>query len=213
MSMRGIIRTIFCAVLVPSFLMISSMVAHARALQFDPLSLVRVSQIIDFNLLSEIGEVELPASAPMQTLEVNCFAVGLYHEARGESREGQLAVAQVILNRMKSKVYPNTACGVIYQNAHKRNRCQFSFACDRRSDMAKNTKVYDELKKIAEQTLMRGHAPFPAESPAENARMNINEITHYHTTAVSPSWGRKIEKITTIGAHIFYRSERVAKSL
>ena len=69
------------------------------------------------------------------------------------------------------------------------------------------------LRQIAKQTLKLGYAPFPAQSPASSARMNLAEITHYHTTAVSPSWGKKIEKIATIGAHIFYRSERVAKSL
>ncbi len=211
--MRGIVRSIFCVGLVPVFLMISSVAIHARALQLDPLSLVRVGQFFDRNIIGGFGPTSIGISSPAQDLEEICFATGLYHEARGESRDGQLAVAQVILNRMKSAAYPDTACGVIYQNAHKLNRCQFSFACDKRSDAPNNTALFAELRQIAKQTLKLGYAPFPAQSPASNADMNLAEITHYHTTTVSPSWGSKIEKIATIGAHIFYRSERVAKSL
>lgn len=213
MPMRGIKRTIICAALMPTLMVISSLSANARALQFEPLSLMQASQLIDLGSLNKFRKNKASLSSPMQELEISCFATGLYHEARGESREGQLAVAQVILNRMKSAAYPDTACGVIYQNAHIQNRCQFSFACDLRSDGAKNTEIYASLKKLAERTLVLGYAPFPAESPAKNRQANLQEITHYHTTAVSPAWGQKIEKIATIGAHIFYRSERVAKSL
>lgn len=213
MPMRGSKRTIICAALVPILLAISSFSASARALQFEPLSLIQASQLIDLDSLNSFRKNNTQLNSPMQELEASCFATGLYHEARGESREGQLAVAQVILNRMKSSAYPDTACGVVYQNAHIQNRCQFSFACDLRSDDAKNIEIYAALKKMAERTLLLGHAPFPAESPATNAQANLQEITHYHTTAVSPAWGKKIEKIATIGAHIFYRSERVAKSL
>ncbi len=66
--------------------------------------------------------------------ELKCLATAIYFEARGEPEEGQLAVAQVVLNRVKNPAYPNTICGVVYQNKTKRNRCQFSFACDGRSD-------------------------------------------------------------------------------
>lgn len=209
MPMRGILRTIFCTALVPALLMS----APVRALQLDPLGLAHASNLIDLDMLRNIRSSSSQLNSPMQELEVSCFATGLYHEARGETRDGQLAVAQVILNRIKSTAYPDTACGVIYQNAHMQNRCQFSFACDLRSDDAKNLETYANLKQMAARTLRLGYAPFPAESPAANAARDLNEITHYHTVAVSPAWGQKIEKIATIGAHIFYRSERVAKSL
>lgn len=210
--MRGSRRATICASVVPALLMVSIMNANAHALQFEPLSLIQASQLIDLEKIAEFRRKSAPLNSPLQELEISCFATGLYHEARGENRQGQLAVAQVILNRMKSEVYPDTACGVIYQNAHMRNRCQFSFACDLRSDATKNEEIYAELKQMAALSLRLGRAPFPAETPA-NAQADLTEITHYHTTAVSPSWGRKIEKIATIGAHIFYRSERVAKSL
>lgn len=211
--MKGNTRTKICAVVAPIFSIISSIGVNASPLQIEPLSLIQVGHLINFETLSEMRMKAGPLNTPMHALEVSCFATGLYHEARGETREGQLAVAQVILNRMKSSAYPDTACGVIYQNAHMRNRCQFSFACDRRSDGAKNSKIYADLKQIAAQSLRLGQAPFPADSPAVSSEKDLKEITHYHTKAVSPSWGRKIEKIATIGAHIFYRSERVAKSL
>lgn len=211
--MMGKVGTIFCAALAPILLMTAPFSASARALQIEPLSLIQASKLIDLNSFSKFGQKGAPLGSPMQSLEVSCFATGLYHEARGESRDGQLAVAQVILNRMKSSAYPDTACGVIYQNAHMRNRCQFSFACDRRPDDSKNAEIYAELKQMASQTLHLGHAPFPAETPAGNTAKKIEQATHYHTKAVSPSWGQKIEKVATIGAHIFYRSERVAKSL
>lgn len=211
--MMGTTRSIFCAALAPILLMTTPFSANARALQIEPLSLIQASQLIDLASLSKLGKTGAPLGSPMQALEISCFATGLYHEARGESREGQLAVAQVILNRMKSSAYPDTACGVIYQNAHMRNRCQFSFACDRRSDSTENSKIYAELRQLAEHALRLGQAPFATEFPRANKQEKLQEITHYHTKAVSPSWGRKIEKVATIGAHIFYRSERVAKSL
>ncbi|MEO9961273.1 MAG: cell wall hydrolase, partial [Nisaea sp.] len=70
----------------------------------------------------------LPASAFAED-EQTCLANGIYFEARGEEEEGQAAVAQVILNRVRNPAYPDTICGVVYQNQSWKNRCQFSFAC------------------------------------------------------------------------------------
>jgi spore germination cell wall hydrolase CwlJ-like protein len=70
------------------------------------------------------------AAGRFPTKEQKCLAEGIYFEARGEKVEGQAAVAQVILNRVRNPTFPNTICGVVYQNDTWRNRCQFSFACD-----------------------------------------------------------------------------------
>ena len=75
----------------------------------------------------------IPASARSAT-ELKCLATAIYFEARGEPEHGQIAVAQVVLNRLKNPTYPNTICGVVYQNKTHRNRCQFSFACDGRPE-------------------------------------------------------------------------------
>src|SRR5262249_58140344 len=65
-----------------------------------------------------------------RTKSEKCLAEAIYFEARGEAVRGQMAVAQVVLNRVFSEKYPNTVCGVVYQNAHRRLHCQFTFACD-----------------------------------------------------------------------------------
>jgi len=123
-----------------------------------------------------------------------CLAEGVYHEARGEPYEGQLAVAQVIVNRMQSRHWPNSICGVVYQNRHWRNRCQFSFACDRIPDRIRDRPAWaiakDIAKKFSDGFVLDG----------------IDRATHYHATYVNPRWARYFNRIDKIGLHIFYRS-------
>ena len=85
-----------------------------------------------------------------------CLAQAIYHEARGESREGQLAVANVIINRAFSKKYPSTICGVVFQNADKGNyKCQFTFACDGRSDMGTRAQRLEPLDEDGRGRVLR----------------------------------------------------------
>ena len=124
-----------------------------------------------------------------------CLARGIYFEARGESVKGQAAVAQVILNRVRNPSYPNTICGVVYQNKNWRNRCQFSFACDRIRDRIKSPKLYETAKQIATETTA--------------GRIWLKEVgssTHYHATYVNPRWNRHMKRLGRIGLHIFYRT-------
>ncbi|MGB6117317.1 MAG: cell wall hydrolase, partial [Mesorhizobium sp.] len=81
--------------------------------------------------------------------EQTCLANGIYFEARGESLRGQAAVAQVILNRVRNPTYPDTICGVVYQNQHMRNACQFSFACDGKKDVITSPSHYKTAQDIA----------------------------------------------------------------
>jgi hypothetical protein len=84
--------------------------------------------------------------------EMLCLTQAIYHEARGESRDGQLAVANVIINRAMSKKYPSTICGVVFQNADKgRYKCQFTFACDGRSDMGTERAAWNRSIKMARE--------------------------------------------------------------
>lgn len=127
--------------------------------------------------------------------EQKCLATGIYFEARGENLRGQAAVAQVILNRVRNPAYPNTICGVVYQNDGWRNRCQFSFACDGIPDRVNSPQNY----KVAEQIAMATTA----------GKIFIDEVgsaTHYHATYVNPRWAHTMQKMKKIGLHIFYRT-------
>ncbi len=125
-----------------------------------------------------------------------CLTQAIYFEARGEPLEGQLAVAQVVLNRYANPHYPKSICGVVYE--HHANAasfaCQFSFSCDKWPDVVWNRDAWAMAKTIA----------FLANS-RRLPDITGGRATHYHTTWVSPDWSYKIEFTRTLGNHIFYR--------
>lgn len=127
--------------------------------------------------------------------EQKCLAEAIYFEARGESEEGQIAVAQVVLNRVKNPSYPNSVCGVVYQNQHKRNRCQFSFACDGIKDRIASPKAWDLAKRLAREV-----------SDGEKYLKMVDASTHYHATYVNPRWAKSMAKRGQVGLHIFYKT-------
>jgi spore germination cell wall hydrolase CwlJ-like protein len=131
------------------------------------------------------------------TAEWQCLATALYFEARGESVEGQFAVAEVILNRVDSPRYPDTICNVVYQGARTGGGCQFSFACDGKSEDINEARTFERIAKIAQ--LMKEGAP----------RQLTGGATHFHTRAVSPRWSLKFPRTAEIGAHLFYRQPGV----
>ena len=123
-----------------------------------------------------------------------CLADAIYFEARGESEIGQEAVAQVILNRAASGHFPPSLCGVVYQNQHRRNACQFSFACDGKPEIKREAKAWTRAKAIAR-----------AMASGEKQITTLQAATHYHAKYVNPRWAGKMQKLSTIGAHVFYR--------
>ena len=136
--------------------------------------------------------------------EVSCLAVNIYHEARGESKEGKLAVAFVTLNRVKSNAYPDTVCGVVYQGHHKpswrdngmmvpiRHRCQFSWYCDGKPDMVQDFKSYEKIIDLAIDVWY-------------NRYQDITDGSlFYHADYVEPHWARHMAKTVQIDNHIFY---------
>ncbi|MGI3127820.1 MULTISPECIES: cell wall hydrolase [unclassified Nitratireductor] len=127
--------------------------------------------------------------------EQQCLAAGIYFEARGESVEGQAAVAQVILNRVRNPTYPNSICGVVYQNEKWRNRCQFSFACDGIRDRVKSPGHFKTAQDVAMATTA-GKIWLP----------EVGSSTHYHATYVHPRWAGAMQRMKKIGQHIFYRT-------
>ncbi len=137
----------------------------------------------------------LPDSAYDSTQQ-RCLAMGVYFEARGEPREGQAAVAQVILNRVRNPSYPDTICGVVYQNKNWRNRCQFSFACDGRRDRVRSRGAWTVAQDVARKVTY-GETWLP----------EVGSSTHYHATYVRPRWASHMERLRKIGHHIFYRTK------
>jgi spore germination cell wall hydrolase CwlJ-like protein len=129
--------------------------------------------------------------APTGGSDWECLTEALYFEARGESLKGQFAVAEVILNRVDSPLYPSTVCGVV--NARGRGACAFSYVCDGNSDKMRDRASRDRAARIAR--VMLDGAP----------RLLTEGATHFHTHAVKPKWARQFKHTATIGAHIFYR--------
>jgi spore germination cell wall hydrolase CwlJ-like protein len=127
-----------------------------------------------------------------------CLTQAIYHEARGESVDGQWAVANIIINRAMNKKYPSTICGVVFQNADKGfHRCQFTFACDGRSDMGTERQAWNRAQDIADGAFaefQRGDTP----------GMLPKSALFYHTTSVAPSWSHTYRRVAAIGSHVFY---------
>jgi spore germination cell wall hydrolase CwlJ-like protein len=129
--------------------------------------------------------------------EMECLARAIYFEARGEPEKGQEAVALVVLNRVKNEHYPDTVCGVVYQNDHMRNKCQFSFACDGKPDTIKEKDAYKKAERIAREVLACG------EGDCDKPNL-LEQSTHYHASSVKPRWAKKLKRTGQVGSHIFY---------
>jgi spore germination cell wall hydrolase CwlJ-like protein len=123
-----------------------------------------------------------------------CLAEAVYFEARGEAVRGQIAVAQVVMNRTFSGFYPTTVCGVVYQNKHRHYACQFTFACDNVADVVREPGMWERAKKIA-KAVLDGQLWLP----------EVGKSTHYHAYWVRPSWVHEMKKMYKFGVHTFYR--------
>lgn len=128
---------------------------------------------------------------PIARNDLRCLAEAVYFESRAEPRHGQIAVAEVVVNRVRSPRFPNTVCGVVYQGA-SRKTCQFSWACDGRPDRPQG-RAWTQAQEIA-RLVLAGHAPKLTQG-----------ATHFHAARVRPHWARVYTLTTRIGNHIFYR--------
>jgi spore germination cell wall hydrolase CwlJ-like protein len=151
------------------------------------------------------GEGQRPMS-PAERLALNagtrarqerCLAEAIYFESRSEPVRGQIAVAQVVLNRAFSGYYPRTVCGVVYQNRHRYLACQFTFACDRHPDVIRDQVAWRRATAIAQGTL-----------DGKLWLAEIGKATHYHAYWVRPAWARSMHRLDRIGVHTFYRPRR-----
>ena len=133
------------------------------------------------------------SQAEFEERERRCLSTAIYFEARGEPLQGQIAVGQVIMNRVRSPQFPETICGVVYQGQMAPG-CQFSFACDGKTDTPKNDSHWALAQKLARQ-ITSGEVWLP----------EIGYSTFYHADYVSPYWKSTMNKINSIGRHIFYK--------
>lgn len=124
---------------------------------------------------------------------LECLAAAIYYEAASEPDEGQRAVAQVVLNRVRHPAFPATVCGVVYQGAERASGCQFSFACDGAMARVPSAKGWARAARTAASALA-GYVFAP-----------VGLATHYHTYAVTPSWNRSLVMTDVVGAHFFHR--------
>lgn len=132
--------------------------------------------------------------------EVMCIAMAIYWEARGESLEGQFAVGQVVMNRVRDPRYPSDACSVVY-DAHYytwdpqlpvRNQCQFSFYCDGKSDQPQDHVPWRVAQLVAAAVYEQRADPI------------VGDATHYHALRVQPHWAVGGEVVARIQDHVFY---------
>jgi spore germination cell wall hydrolase CwlJ-like protein len=144
--------------------------------------------------LPKAEKQKILAQRRVRMAEENCLARAVYFEARSESALGQMAVAKVILNRVKSPSYPNTICGVVYQGTQRRNSCQFSFACDGQPDDVRQAGAWQQAKSVAQRAI----------AGDMNLGKGMNTATSYHADYVTPRWSKTLRKVSRIGRHIFY---------
>jgi Cell Wall Hydrolase len=125
--------------------------------------------------------------------EMKCLAEAVYFESRSEPERGQAGVAQVVLNRSRSGVYPSTVCGVVYQNRHRYLACQFTFACEGKSLRITEPGAWSTAVRIAKDV-----------AEGRTYLAGVGNATHYHANYVKPWWARHMDKREKVGKHIFY---------
>ena len=133
------------------------------------------------------------ADAATRSRALECLTSAIYYEAGSESREGQQAVAQVVLNRLRHPAFPASVCDVVYQGSTRVTGCQFTFTCD--GSLARRPSIHGwtRARRVAAAALAG-----TVYRPAGNA-------THYHAAYVVPYWASSLTKNAVVGAHIFYR--------
>lgn len=155
-----------------------------------------------FNAALPIADEANPAAAafslagavePDRKRAHDCLTAAVYYEAATEGLEGQRAVAQVVLNRVRDPAYPKTVCGVVFQGSERATGCQFTFTCDGALARAPNPRLWKQAQDVAAAAL------------AGRVEARVGHATHYHTFWVAPYWAPELTKVARIGAHIFYR--------
>ncbi|WP_445193660.1 cell wall hydrolase [Sphingomonas sp. Tas61C01] len=124
---------------------------------------------------------------------LECLTAAVYYEARSEPLDGQRAVAQVVLNRVRDRAFPRSVCGVVYQGSTRRTGCQFSFTCDGSMYRRRDENSWERARAVAAAAL--GGAVYAP----------VGAATSYHASYMLPWWAPSLTRIATVGAHVFYR--------
>ncbi len=135
----------------------------------------------------------LPADEVARMRSIDCLTAAVYYESGLEPVDGQRAVAQVILNRVRHPHYPKTVCGVVFQGHTRSTGCQFTFTCDGSLRRTPAAHLWERSRRVAEEAL------------GGYVHRAVGWATHYHANYVFPYWAPSLAKVATIGAHIFYR--------
>lgn len=170
----------------------------------DPQDLKPISapEALIINAATPVAETADMAAAPLiveaarrdvRDTALQCLTSALYYEAASEPADGQRAVAQVVLNRVRHPAYPASVCGVVYQGSTRKTGCQFTFTCDGSLARTPSRSAWQRSRKLAEAALS-GQVFAP-----------VGHATHYHADFVVPYWASSLDKVITVGRHIFYR--------
>ena len=124
---------------------------------------------------------------------LECLTAAVYYESRSEPLDGQRAVAQVVLNRVRNPAYPSSVCGVVYQGSERRTGCQFTFTCDGSMAYRREPAAWDTAQQVA-QAALAGYVYDP-----------VGSATNYHADAIQPWWASSLTKVAAIGSQIFYK--------
>jgi spore germination cell wall hydrolase CwlJ-like protein len=165
---------------------------------WTPIAQMPMPTVEAINAAIDTGHAAEPFQVPpgrqaMMGNAVACLTDAVYYEARSESEDGQRAVAQVVLNRVRHPAFPRSVCGVVFQGSTRSTGCQFSFTCDGSMRRAREPGAWERARAIAEQAL------------AGSVFAPVGLATHFHTTAIHPWWASSLTRAVTVGAHVFYR--------
>ena len=170
----------------------------------EPLRFQQVApqDAVAINAAVPVSALPNPAARPFRLIAVtamdreraiNCLTSAIYYEAATEPLDGQRAVAQVVLNRVRHPAYPSSVCGVVFQGMERKTGCQFTFTCDGSLARPPMASYWERARKVAEAALSGAvYAP-------------VGWATHYHTNWVVPYWSSSLVKAAIVGTHIFYR--------
>lgn len=163
---------------------------------------VTAEDAVAINAAIPDAEVALVPARPFRLVDnsgvnrrnaLDCMTAAIYYEAANEPLQGQRGVAQVVLNRVRHPAYPNSVCAVVFQGSERSTGCQFSFTCDGSMARVPAAALWDRARRVATASL-DGYV-----------ERSVGMATHYHANYVVPYWAKSLDKVQTVGAHIFYQ--------